>query len=78
MSVDTFIGQCLRGEADAEGIDAFIARWHTGTDARPLHAALGMTKSEYARWVHDPAELSRILAAHAIRARPIRKELVPA
>ena len=68
MSADTFIAKCLRGEADAEGIDAFIARWHTGSDARPLHVALGMSKSEYARWVRDPAALLKILAAHAIRA----------
>ena len=72
MSGDTFIAKCLRGEEIADGIDAFIARWHSGADTRPLHIALGMTRAEYARWVADPGTLSEILASRALRA-PARR-----
>ncbi len=44
-----------------------MARWHGGDDSRELHVALGMTRSEYARWVADPSILSDILATHALR-----------
>jgi hypothetical protein len=66
------IGQSLRGERYADEIEAAVARWHTGADQRELHAALGMTRAEYARWVADPATLTEIIATHALR------EAVPA
>jgi hypothetical protein len=67
MYADTFIARCLRGDCSADDIDAAVARWHGGDDSRELHVALGMTRSEYARWVADPSILSDILATHALR-----------
>jgi hypothetical protein len=67
MYADTFIAQCLRGERSVDEIDAAVARWHAGDDERALHAALGMTRAEYARWVADPASLTEIVACHAVR-----------
>ena len=72
MCADSFIARCLRGECAAEDIDAAVARWHTGDDARELHVVLGMTRAEYARWVADPSSLTEIIAVHAVR------ETVPA
>jgi hypothetical protein len=52
---DRFLQKYLCGQADADDIDAFIARWHaaecTGADAHvELHVYLGMTWREYTRW----------------------------
>lgn len=71
MSVDSFIARCLRGECSAEGIDAAVARWHAGDDARELRVVLGMTRAEYARWVADPCSLAEIIAAHAVREETV-------
>ena len=67
MYAGTFIAQCLRGERSVDEIDAAVARWHGGDDDRDLHAALGMTRAEYARWVADPSSLTEIVASHAVR-----------
>ncbi len=60
----TFIEQCISGDVLTDEIDDFIDSWHSGPDSQPLHKYLGMTESEYALWVSDPALLPFIVTAH--------------
>lgn len=59
----TFVRKCIEGEAALDDIDDWVERWHQGHDGRELHAYLGMTEAEYARWLADPTALPSIVAA---------------
>ncbi len=63
------------GQVTAEDIDDFIDRWHSDppqAEGRimPVSEFLGMTRDEYAAWVHDASVLPEVLRArlrHASR-----------
>ena len=61
---NTFIEQCLNGDALLEDIDDFIAQWHEDESTAPLHEHLGMTKEEYALWLKLPELLPLIIKSH--------------
>ena len=62
--MSSFIELCLKGERLPEEIDDYVDQWHDGTSKLPLHAFLGMRKSEYNLWVVEPQVLPFILDAH--------------
>lgn len=61
----TFIDRCVDYEIPVSRVDSLIMRdvegWSKGTKHIPLYEYLGMTYSEYARWVSDPSELLNII-----------------
>lgn len=64
----TFIDLCLSGEASMEDVDDFVDAWHDGAGKLSLREGLGMSEQEYARWINDPRELSRVIASKKIAA----------
>lgn len=59
----TFIDACLAGAAGAEDADTYVEAWHQEDSPPPLPQYLGMTESEYRRWVQDASCFSAILEA---------------
>lgn len=64
----TFIDLCLSDEVFMNEIDNFVDAWHDGASKASLRKCLGMSEQEYARWIVDPGELSRIIASRKIAA----------
>jgi len=64
---DSFISQCLAGQASAEQIDDYVDRWRDASTDQPLHEYLGMSWDEYRCWVEQPDMLNAILAARKTR-----------
>lgn len=56
----TFIELLAAGKAKPSEVDAFVAAWHKGSDPRELHAALGLTPAQYAKWVRGDSSISEI------------------
>lgn len=71
---DTFVEQCLKGQALPQDIDDYVDRWHDGGDNRTLPEFLGFSPQEYALWVERPNALRMILFAKRHR-RPIEEVL---
>lgn len=65
---NTFIDLCLSGEASMNDIDDFVDAWHDGACKVSMRECLGMSEQEYARWINDPRELSRIIASRKMAA----------
>lgn len=63
---NTFIDQCLTGEASIDDIDYFVNTWHSGSSIGELSDFLGMTKEEYASWVEHPETLDHILSTRKL------------
>jgi hypothetical protein len=63
----SFFDLYCKGDASADDIDDFVAKWHARKDARaralPLHDYLGLTRDEYEAWVRDAGALPRIRRA---------------
>lgn len=70
-SHQTFMEQLLTGKVLPDEIDDFVEAWHTGSGTDELHEFLGMSWTEYALWVQDPAYLSLIVTARS-RGQDIR------
>lgn len=66
----TFVEACLAGDCDLDAIDDYVDRWHDGGTGLMLWEYLGMTRSEYGRWVADADKLEAILAARGF-AQPV-------
>lgn len=50
--MEAFMDAYRGGDAEPEDIDMWIERWHAGEGAtQALHEYLGMTRTQYARWV---------------------------
>ncbi len=64
----TFIDLCLSGEVSMNDLDDFVDAWHDGAGKASLRECLGMSEQEYARWMNDPSELSRIIASRKMAA----------
>lgn len=60
-----FIQQCVSCEAEPDGIDDVIDRWHDQPGGKPLHEFLGMTEREYALWAADSSVLPAIVRIRA-------------
>ncbi len=58
----TFIEECLSGNASLEEIDDYISMWHEDENNElELHEYLGLTLEEYSLWVENPSFLKLIL-----------------
>lgn len=79
-SLDTFIARCMRGAATPTEADIYVERWHQGELGAgvSLRELLGLSESEYARWMREPREMYTILserrkaAADALHRLPLR------
>lgn len=62
-----FITKVLLNKAKIEDIDNYIDEWHEGKapkGCKELRQYLGMSKSEYAKWVENPNCLKSIIDYH--------------
>jgi hypothetical protein len=64
----TFLALYSDGRVVADDIDDFIDRWHSEqprVEGRivPVSEFLGMTRDEYAAWLHDASVLPQIVQA---------------
>lgn len=75
----TFIEQCITGDALSEEIDEFIEQWHDAPGTQSLHDYLGMTRVEYSLWVADPDILPYIITGHRdnVPATKILEDTLP-
>lgn len=63
--MDSFIKDCLCGDALITEINDYIDKWHESENLdMPLHIFLGMTKKEYELFVMDENYLGIIITAH--------------
>jgi hypothetical protein len=58
---ETFVEQCLKGNATLDDIEDFVEAWHTSDDPRELHEYLGLTWDEYALSVERPQALRYVM-----------------
>lgn len=62
---NTFLDDCLKGDALLEDIDIYINRWNNSSDKnKSIHQYLGFTKEEYELWYKNPSLLKSICFAH--------------
>ena len=75
----TFVEMLQNGQCTADDIDTYIDKWHdeyNGT--KKLHEYLGMTKSQYDRWMVDPQSLATMFPQTKTETREVcvAKQLV--
>ncbi|MGI6456143.1 MAG: hypothetical protein ACOX5R_11060 [bacterium] len=61
---DSFIEQCIRGEASPDEIEEFIEIWHRSNSSMKLCEFLGMTEQEYSLWLLNPCSLPAIISSY--------------
>ncbi|MDB5243655.1 MAG: hypothetical protein JWP57_4280 [Spirosoma sp.] len=59
--MNTFVEDWKNGIAQADQIDDYIDRWHTGNSGLPLATYLGLSSEQYVQWLKDPEQLQQIL-----------------
>ena len=58
---DTFIDQCISGNADPADVDIHINMWGLSNTPMPLHSYLGMTWDEFDDWMLHLIKLEDII-----------------
>ena len=51
MYKDNLIDMCVRGKATLDDLDNYVERWHTSDIDCDLNEYLGLTESEYGKWL---------------------------
>jgi hypothetical protein len=59
----SFVESCLAGEVLLEEIDDYVENWHLGGTGLSLQEYIGLTREEYATWVHDADSMRLIVSA---------------
>jgi hypothetical protein len=57
----SFLDLCVRGETKPGDVDDFVNAWHAGAGGASLGEFLGLSQSEYDRWIQEPDSLRDIL-----------------
>lgn len=57
----SFIEECLSGVTKPENIDDYVEKWHNGNTGITLQEYLGMTLSEFRRWIINDEEIYKII-----------------
>lgn len=60
---DTFIDQCIAGNAVLEDIDLHISLWRKSNTPMPLHSYLGMSWEEFDGWMQHTIDLEDVIAS---------------
>ena len=60
---NSFIENCINGDAICEEIDDYIDKWHEMDCKSTLREFLGMSEYEYAAFVEDESIIDRIVSA---------------